>query len=126
VDSIVWTVERHLAGLPDSIVDLYGAFISLVDTCGPFTYRVTKTAITLKGERRGFAGAKPKARWLDGYFDLQRPVHDERIRRVSPYTARLFVHQFRVSDVSQLDDGFAGWLREAYAVGAGAHLGSAG
>ena len=38
---------------------------------------VTKTAITLKGGRRGFAGAKPKARWLDGYLDLQRPIDDD-------------------------------------------------
>jgi hypothetical protein len=122
VRSDTWSVERHLDGLPQSISDLYERFISLVEACGPFTYRVTKTAITLKGERRGFAGAKPKARWLDGYLDLLRPVRDERIRRVAPYTKRLFVHQFRIIDSAQLDLEFAGWIREAYEVGAGHHL----
>jgi hypothetical protein len=121
-DAEAWSVERHLEGLPESIVGLYDRFISLVEDCGPFTYSVTKTAITLKGQRRGFAGAKPKPRWLGGYLDMRMPVRDARIRRVSPYTKRLFVHQFRLTDPSQLDAEFAGWVQEAYAVGAGMHL----
>ena len=117
-----WTVERHLDGKPDEIVELYRRFIALVERCGPFEFRVTKTAITLKGGRRGFAGVKPKDRWLDGYLDLQREVQDPRIRRASPYTKRLFVHHFRVTTPSQLDREFAGWVRDAYEVGAGAHI----
>lgn len=117
-----WTVERHLAGKPDEIVALYRRFIALVEDCGPYSYSVTKTTITLKGSRRGFAGAKPKDRWLDGYLDLQRKVQDPRIRRASPYTKRLYVHQFRVTVPDQLDREFAEWVREAYEVGAGAHI----
>ena len=59
---------------------------------------------------------------LDGYLDLQRQVTDPRIRRSAPYTKKLFVHQFRVTSLDQLDDQFAGWVAEAYAVGQGAHL----
>ena len=118
-----WTVERHLEGIPEEVVDLYRRFIALVEACGPFTYSVARTAITLKGERRGFAGAKPKARWLDGYLDLQHQVGgDGRIRSASPYTKRLWVHQFRIVEATQLDSEFAGWIGEAYAVGAGEHL----
>jgi hypothetical protein len=117
-----WTVADHLAGKPDEVVALYERFIALVEECGPFTYRVTKTAITLKGSRRGFAGAVPKGRSLDGYLDLQRVITDARITRSSPYTKRLFVHHFRVTRLDQLDSEFAGWIDEAYAVGSGAHL----
>jgi hypothetical protein len=117
-----WTVERHLSGKPDLVRDLYQRFIALVEACGPFTYAVTKSAIALKGNRRGFAGAKPKQRTLDGFLDLQRIVHDPRILRSSAYTKRLYVHQFRISTTAELDDEFAGWVREAYEVGAGAHL----
>jgi hypothetical protein len=117
-----WSVERHLEGKPEKVVDLYRRFIALVEACGPFSYSVAKTAITLKGARRGFAGAKPNERWLDGYLDLQRQVADERIRRASPYTKRLWVHQFRILEPEQLDATFAEWVGEAYAVGAGAHL----
>lgn len=122
MDDAEWTVERHLAGKPDGIVALYRRFIELAEACGPFTYAVAKTAITLKGTRRGFAGASPKAGHLEGYLDLQRRIEDPRIRRATPYTAKLFVHRYRVTSLSELDDDFAAWLREAYAVGQGAHL----
>jgi hypothetical protein len=117
-----WTVERHLRGKPEQIVALYNQFIRLAEACGPFSYSVTKSAITLKGRRRGFAGVTPRQTALTGYLDLQRRVVDPRIQRASPYTKRLFVHHFRVITPEQLDDEFATWLREAYAVGRGTHL----
>jgi hypothetical protein len=83
---------------------------------------VAWSAITLKGARRGFAGARPGPRALTGYLDLQRQVDDPRITRSSPYTRRLYVHHFRVASPDQRDEQFASWLREAYQVGAGAHL----
>jgi hypothetical protein len=119
-----WTVERHLHDKPEQVVALYRRFIELAEACGPFGYSVTKTAISLKGSRRGFAGLTPKKASLDGFLDLQRRVEDPRIRRSSPYTRRLFVHHFRIVAPSELDDAFAEWLREAYAVGEGAHLAS--
>lgn len=117
-----WTVERHLAVGSAAGVALYRRFIDLVERSGPFSYAVAKTTITLKGRRRGFAGARPKGDVLVGYFDIQRQISDPRIRRVDPYTQRLYVHQFRIERPEQLDDTFAGWLAEAYAVGGGAHL----
>jgi hypothetical protein len=117
-----WTVEDHLAGKPESSVALYRQFVRMVEACGPFSYAVSKTSITFKGSRRGFAGARPDATGLRGYFDLQRAVEDPRITNVSAYTKRLYVHHYRLREPAELDDTFAGWIREAYAVGAGAHL----
>lgn len=117
-----WTIERHLAGQPAASVELFHRFIRMLEGIGPFTYAVSKTTITLKGERRGFAGARPDRAGLRGYLDLQREVHDRRITSVAPYTAKLFVHHFRVASLEDLDQDFQGWLREAYAVGGGAHL----
>jgi hypothetical protein len=117
-----WTIERHLESKPEKIVALYNRFIQLADACGPFVYSVAKTAITLKGSRRGFAGATLRKSSLTGYLDLQRPLIDPRIQRSNPYTKRLFVNRFRVVRLDELDDEFAAWLREAYAVGQGAHL----
>ena len=117
-----WTVEDHLRGRDPVVIELYERFVALVEACGPYELSVAKTAITFKGSRRGFAGAKPGRGSLGGYLDLQRRVTDSRIRSASPYTTRLFVHHFRVTEVGQLDDEFAGWVREAYDVGAGRHL----
>lgn len=122
MDDLEWTVEDHLRGCNQDIVELYERFLELLKACGPCEMSVSKTAISFKGTRRGFAGAKPKRAWLDGYLDLQRQVIDPRIRRASPYTKRLFVHQFRISALDQLDGEFAKWVREAYEVGAGRHL----
>jgi hypothetical protein len=49
-------------------------------------------------------------------------VEDARITRSAPYTKRLYVHHFRIDSLDQFDDCFVGWLRDAYQVGAGAHL----
>ena len=106
-----WTVERHLRDKPEHVVALYRRFVELAEACGPFTYAVAKTAITLKGSRRGFAGLAPRKASLDGYLDLQRRIEDVRIRRSSPYTKRLFVHHFRIVTLPELDDEFVGWLR---------------
>lgn len=122
MDDAEWTVERHLRDKPAEIVALYHRFIEVAETNGPFTYSVAKTAITLKGSRCGFAGVRLGTRALGGYLDLRRQVTDPRITRSSPYTKRLYVHHFRVHSPGQLDDEFAGWLHEAYQVGAGAHL----
>jgi hypothetical protein len=86
-----WTVECHLADLPDSVIDLYERLVGLVSACGPLHFAVTKTAIAFKGPYRCFAGAKPRQSSLDGFLDLQRAVQDERFRRVSPYTKKLYV-----------------------------------
>lgn len=117
-----WTVERHLAGKPDFAVDLCRQFIHAVEELGPFAFAVSKSAITLKGDRRGFAGVRPDRQGIRGYLDLQREVRDARITAVAPYTTRLLVHHFRLRSSDELDDEFFGWLREAYAVGNGAHL----
>jgi hypothetical protein len=117
-----WSVERHLTGASDTVVDLYRRFIELAERCGPFDYSVSKSAIVLKGTRRGFAGLRPRARSLAGFLDLQRPLTDPRVSRSDPYTKRLFVVHFSVTRIEELDDEFAGWIAEAYAVGAGVHV----
>jgi len=119
----VWTVERHLQGKRPEVIALYHRFTELARACGPFTCAVSKSAITLKGTRRGFAGAVLGERALRGYLDLPRLVQDARITRSAPYTKRLYVHHFRIDRPGQLDNQFAGWLGEAYQVGVGAHLG---
>jgi hypothetical protein len=117
-----WTVEDHLLGKPPASVALYHEFVDIIDALGPTTTVVGKTMIVFKGVRRGFAGAKPTPRGLTGYFDLTRPVVDRRVSSAAPYTKRLFVHRFTLTSPDDLDHEFAGYLREAYEVGQGAHL----
>lgn len=119
---VPWTVEDHLRNKPEASVALFHRFVDLLSSIGPFLYSPSKTTVTFKGSRRGFAGARPDRRGLVGYLDLQRIVEDPRITSVSPYTAKLFTHHFRINALEQLDETFLGWLREAHAVGEGAHV----
>jgi hypothetical protein len=117
----VWTVEAHLRDKPEQVRALFVAFEALIDRCGPCERSVTKTAIAFKGPVRGFAGVTPRRADLTGFLDLTEQIHEPPFTRVTPYTKRLFVHRFVVSDLAQLDRAFASRIAQAYAVGQGAH-----
>ena len=112
-------LRSHLQGKPQSVLRLYRKFASLVEECGPVTYRVTKTAITFKGTKRMFAGAKLTDSSLDGFLDLSRAVSDSRIRSTARHASRVFVNHFRITEDSQMDKEFMSWIQEAYRVGSG-------
>lgn len=118
-----WTVEDHLDGAPPEHVELYRALEAVIHDCGPVTVSASKTTVTFKGTRRGFIGARPTSRGVQGYLDLTRSlVGDRRILRSTPYTARLHVNQYRLTSLADLDDTFVAWVQEGYRVGQGAHL----
>ncbi len=117
-----WTVEDHLEGADPVHVALYRQVEALVLGQGPGEVSVSKTTITFKGRRRGFAGARPTRTGVRGYLDLMRVVEDPRITNVTPYTSRLFVHQYRLTGPQDVDETFARWVHEAYRVGEGDHL----
>ncbi|ACQ81695.1 hypothetical protein Bcav_3453 [Beutenbergia cavernae DSM 12333] len=118
-----WTVERHLAAASAPSAALYERLDAVLRSFGPVRVSVSKTAVTFKGTRRGFAGARPKGDGLVGYLDLMRRLpEDPRIRSAVPYQRNLVVHQFRLLEDADLDDQFVAWLREGYDVGCGAHL----
>jgi hypothetical protein len=80
----------------------------------------------VQGRPAGVRRALPTRRGLSVYLDLQRVIEDRRVISAAPYTRRLFVHQIRLTAPEDLDEEFRGWVREAYAVGQGAHLSPSG
>ena len=83
----VWTVEDHLEGGDERTVALWRQFAAILEGIGPVTRSVSKTTVTFKGTRRGFAGARPTGRALVGYFDLMRQLPpDRRIRNASAFS----------------------------------------
>lgn len=112
--SDVWTVERHLEAGTDHGRELFHRFVDIVAACGEYSTSVTKTTITFKGPRRGFAGARPNRDRLQGYFDVTYQVDDLRIRSIAPYQKDLFVHHYRVDSLEQMDDEFVRWITDAY------------
>jgi hypothetical protein len=113
------TVEDHLRDKPPAVVALFHAFAQTVQGAGPADYAPVKGQVGFRGRKRIFAGVKLTRRGLEGYLDLPRRVESPRFRRISPYTRRLYVHHFLLTDPDQLDAEFSGWINEAYQVGEG-------
>jgi hypothetical protein len=89
---------------------------------GPLDVVPEKTRVALQ-VRMSFAAFTPRRRWLDGHVVLARTVPSERFRRVETYSPRNHVHVFRLTTPDDVDSEVAGWLAEAYDVGAQRHLG---
>jgi hypothetical protein len=118
-----WTIEDHLRAGTDSTVALFRRVEAAIESFGPVSLSVSKSSVTFKGSRRGFAGARPTSKGVVGYFDIMRELpSDRRLHGISPYGSNLFVHHYRLAEDADLDEEFVSWLREAYAVGCGAHL----
>jgi hypothetical protein len=114
----MWSVEQHLAGKPSPSLAVYEHFVERLATFGPFEYAPTRKQIGFQTVRI-FAGVHLTETGLEGYLDIARKVESTRFRHVSPYTKRLWVHHFVLNDPGEVDDEFAGWLRESYEVGWG-------
>jgi hypothetical protein len=122
-DEKQWGVEDHLRDAPGEHVKLYRVIENYLLGLDGVSVSVSKTTITFTGRRRGFAGARPTQRGVKGYLDLTRRLDgDPRIRSVTPYTKRLYVHQYLIASEADLDDTFRSWLQEAWRVGEGDHL----
>ncbi len=109
------------AGKPGRIRELFERFRGMVEACGPVTLVPYRDRIGFMVRVR-FAGAVPKARWLDIGFWLPRRIESPRFRRIETLYPDVHIHLLRVTEPDQLDPEVAGWLREAYAVGCQEHL----
>ena len=95
--------------------------LACVRAIGPVQVLAEKTRIALQ-VRMSFAAFTPRRDWLNGHLVLARRVDSPRFLRIDAFSARNVVHAFRLSRPDEVDAEFAGWLAEAYRVGAQEHL----
>jgi hypothetical protein len=113
------TLDESFAGTDPVVRQL---FDRLLAELGPVTVLPEKTRIAL-AVRMSFAAIRPRRHWLDGHLVLAREAQHPLIRRVQVLSRRNVVHEFRLTDPAELDDGFLALLHEARAVGEQRHLG---
>ena len=113
-------LDAHFTGKAPAVRETFDRIVALARSCGPVTVLPEKTRIALH-VRMSFAAFTPRRHWLDGHLVLARRLESPRFRRIEVYSPRNVLHAFRLTDPPQVDDEFAGWLREAYRVGAGEH-----
>jgi hypothetical protein len=96
---------------------LYEALLELVRRFGPVTVNINKSRISFQARVRFATVARVTRSGLVCTFWLKREVVSPRITRIELYPPSNYVHQFKLTDASELDDELAAWLRDAYEVG---------
>jgi hypothetical protein len=116
-----YTLAHHFRGKPPAIRALFDRVVAVIRAVGPVRILPEKTRIAFQ-VRMSFAQITPRQGWLDGHVVLARRLDHPRFRRVQTFSPRNHLHEFRLTDMSDIDADFRAWLAEAYLVGDQQHL----
>jgi len=116
-----WDLERHFAGKPPPVREIYQAFLAMLREIGPVTVLPEKTRIAFQ-TRMSFAQLTVRRRWVLGHLVLARRADHPPFTKVETISPRNHVHHFRL-DTSGEVARLQRFAREAYAVGRQEHLG---
>jgi hypothetical protein len=100
---------------------LFNELLALIKKSGPVKVLPEKTRIAFQ-VRMSFIAVQVRRDYLIGHFVFGRRVEHPRFLRIETFSPRNHLHAFRINSLSDLDDEFAAWVREAYAVGQQMHL----
>ena len=114
-------LEHHFVGREPIVRELFDRVAGAVRAIGPVIILPEKTRIAFQ-VRMSFAQVTPRKRWLDGHVVLARRLEHPRFRKIETFSPRNHLHAFRLEHPNEVDETFAEWMREAYAVGAQQHL----
>jgi hypothetical protein len=107
------TVDESFAGPAARWRPIYDAIAAHVAGLGPVHTDAVRVGVFLKN-RRTFAEIRPKARALQLWLLLSRPIDDDRVARRERVAAERYAHFVKLTAVSDVDDRLRGWLTEAY------------
>ena len=116
------TLESHFKGKSEKVRELFDELSALIKKCGPVKVLPEKTRIAFQ-VRMSFIAVQVRRDYLIGHFVFARRVESPRFTRIETFSPRNHLHAFRINSLSELDDEFAAWICEAYAVGEQKHLG---
>ena len=115
------TLESHFSNKTEQVRELFEALTRMIKRCGPVKVLPEKTRIAFQ-VRMSFIAVSVRKNYLVGHFVFARRVEHPRFLRIETFSPRNHLHAFRLESLAQLDDEFAAWIREAYAVGEQKHL----
>jgi len=116
-----WTLDRHFAGKPAVVLEIYDRFLKMVEEFGPVTVLPEKTRIAFQ-VRMSFAQLTIRRHWVLGHLVLAQRVESALFTKVESFSPRNHAHHFRLDGQEQVET-LKPYVREAYAVGRQEHLG---
>jgi hypothetical protein len=112
------TVEECFAPWPPVYREIYDRIMDHLGALGPLHADAVGVGVFLKSDRK-LAEVRPKARSLQLYLFLPRPVAHTRIARRLPPSGDRTMHVVKLLRPADLDASVLGWLTEAYDAASG-------
>lgn len=109
----LYSVEMHLRGRDENIINAYNKLMSVVNSFGPLQISPTKHAIIV-ASRSTFLALKPKKNILDIEFLLSREVNEFPVHKTFRVSKKRVAHFVRVDKSDQIDKQLVSWLKEAF------------
>lgn len=101
----------------DAQQSLYRDFRGFVERCGPIAVNVNKTRISFQARARFVSVNRVTRDGLSCHLWLKRRIESPRFTRIEHFQPSDYVHNFKLTEVAQLDKEMAAWIAEAYEVG---------
>jgi predicted transport protein len=113
-------IDEHFEGRSPQVRELYDAFKSEVERCGPILVQSVKTRIAFQ-VRMNFAAVHTRKNYLRCHLVLARRTEDEIFDRVTTFGPGNHLYEFTLREKTQLK-ALRPYIQESYGVGCQEHL----
>lgn len=107
------SVDAYYAARPPVEREIFEAVASHLRSLGPVIVEPVGVGILFKGQRT-FVELRPKTKWVDLSFALDRRVEHPRVTRTTRTQTSRTYHGTRLRSPDDVDDTVRGWLTESY------------
>ena len=107
------SVDAYFASRPPVERTIFECVREHLTSLGPVIVEPVGVGILFKG-RRTFVELRPKTKWVDLSFGLDRRVEHERVTRTTRTSTSRTYHGVRLRGPEDVDDLVRGWLTESY------------
>jgi hypothetical protein len=109
-------VAEHFTGAEPAVREAFDRLVQLASVDEPMTVVAQKTRIVLAAPMR-FVAVQVRRDRLTGHVLAERPFEHEVVTAIVPnaYETGLYLHRLSIRSAVELDDAFAGFVREAAA-----------
>lgn len=103
---------QYFSGRPEYEREVYAAVREHLESLGPVIVEFVNVGIFFKA-KRNVVELRPRTKWINIGFGLNRPLTHPRITRTTPMGSGAW-YGTRATSAADIDDVVIGWLAESY------------